>query len=201
MYNYEKLERVNAIFQNEIEEIKKTSKVSSEKRRFQQVTVHVNSCIFITADIPEPLDLSFAIMDNLLETKQVRTRNLIRMVPVHTTCKAYLDDIEKSCTQLINDRFPKHEETTFYVVFKARNNSSLDREIVCKRISNLVCAFNQLAIADYKIPKFVFNIDVVKNMCCLGVLPEYLTKYCKYNLIQLAQSTNTKTENKQVEVT
>lgn len=166
------------------------------ERRFQQVNVKVNNCLFISTTLSDPVELCLAIMEDILIQQKPRTHYLLRMVPVQKTCKAFIEDIEKSVKELIFEKFPKNK-TSFYIAFKARNNNSLQRDVILKTLSNIITSYNLEAVAEYQTPELVLNVDILKNICCLGLLPHYLTKYAKYNLLKLLTPNDLDTEIKE----
>lgn len=160
-------------------------KKSTHERRFQQVHSGAKNCIFIRTTLQDPLPLSLAIMDNIIQTQKQQTKRLLRMVPVQKTCKAYAEDVEKAVEELANSYFEK-EGKSFYVVIKIRNNNSVKREELTVSLVKIMQDVNPKNIPDMKTPEVVLNVDVIKNICCISFLPEYLTKYGKYNLVVLA---------------
>lgn len=107
------------------------------------------------------------------------------MIPVQKTCKAIPEDIMKAAEKLAKSYFEK-ESKTFCVVIKIRNNNSVKRESLTGSLARIIQEANSKNIPELKIPEVVFHVDVIKNVCCLSFLPEYFTKYAKYNLVVLA---------------
>ena len=63
-----------------------------------------------------------------------------------------------------------------------RNNNTISRD---QLIDPLVIAATEMCPAntvDLDEPKFILNVDVVRKVCCLGVLCGDRTRYRKYNL-------------------
>ncbi|KAL7648059.1 UNVERIFIED_CONTAM: hypothetical protein RMT77_001676 [Armadillidium vulgare] len=188
-------EDIETALKSEVAALKCQNSSSSEQRLFQQVFVRVNNCIFISANISDPVELSISIMDSIIDSKMTITKHLVKLLPVQKTCRAFSDDIIKTTRELVLERFPKHK-LRFYVAYKTRNNNSLDREFILKSLSNIIVDWNIEAVPDFKEPDIVLNVDIVKNICCLGLLPKFMTKYCKYNLIKLAEDINKKEDCK-----
>lgn len=155
------------------------------ERRFQQVQSGAKNCIFIRTTLQDPLPLSIAIMNDIIQTQKQQTKRLLRMIPVQKTCKAYAEDIEKAVEQLAKSYFEK-DWKTFYIVIKIRNNNSVKRDELTALLVKVMQDVNPKNTPDMKTPDVVLNVDVIKNICCLSILPEYLTKYGKYNLVVLA---------------
>lgn len=173
------------------------AKKERHRRRFQQVECGAKNCIFINTTLEDPLKLSLAIMDNILETQKQRTKKLLRMIPVQKTCKAFPKDIESALETLAKSYFEK-ESKTYCIVYKIRNNSSIKRENLTQTLIDVLQAANSANAPDLKTPEVVINVEVIKNVCCLSILPGYFTPYCKYNLVGIANK-NKEQEEKQKE--
>ncbi|XP_045613767.1 THUMP domain-containing protein 1 homolog [Procambarus clarkii] len=176
---------VEAAVKADVLELQKKNHDHKHERRFQQVNCGAKNCVFIRTTLDDPLPLSVAIMDDILQNQKQRTKRLLRMIPVQKTCKAFQEDIEKAVGNLAKSYFEK-ESKTFYVVIKIRNNTTLPREQLTNALVQIIQDANSKNTPDLKYPDVVLNVDVIKNICCLSFLPGYFTKYAKYNLIMLA---------------
>lgn len=176
-------------------ELQEMKSVEIPERRFQAVDTHANNCLFIKTQINNPGELMQAILLDIEKTKKQRTRYLLRMIPVLHTCKAYSDIITKNVSVFLenyNNEIAKHK--SFAVNFKARNNASIGRTEVINTLAAMIHAKNPSIKADLKNPEVVINVDIIGQICCLSVLPEYY-RFKKYNLIEIAsESRNEKSE-------
>ena len=123
-------------------------------------------------------------MDDILKQQRQKTKKLIRMIPVQATCKAFQDDIEKAVKNLCETYF-KEKGESFYIAIKTKNNNSIERESLKASLITVVSDAHSANTPELKDPEVVLNIDVIKSICCISLLPGYLTKYCKYNLLSL----------------
>lgn len=64
-----------------------------------------------------PLDLAMKIFQDLDETKQGKSRFLLRLVPIQLICKANIVDIKAKSVELIEKYFTKTPKT-FAIVIK-----------------------------------------------------------------------------------
>lgn len=140
--------------------------------------------IFINTTLEDPLPLSLAIMDDILAKQQKKTKKLIRMIPVQTTCRGFMDDILKTVKKQCESYF-KDKGQSFYIAIKIRNNNSVQQESLKSSLITVVSEAHSGNTPELKDPEVVVNIDVIKNICCISFLPGYLTKYSKYNLLIL----------------
>ncbi|KAK7068378.1 hypothetical protein SK128_002887 [Halocaridina rubra] len=161
-------------------------KISQEPktRRFQQVLSGAKNCIFIQTTLPDPLSLSLAIMDDILASQKQRTQKLIRMIPVQVTCKAYPEDMKRAVEKLASNFSEK--SCSFSVVYKVRNNSSLKEGNIVNDLVQILQNANPKNNPQLVNPEVVLSVDIIRNVCCLSILPHYFTKYAKYNLVLLA---------------
>lgn len=177
---------IDAAIKADVSELQKDGdKKERRRRRFQQVECAAKNCIFISTTLENPLELSMKIMDSILETQKQRTKKLLRMIPVQKTCKAFQKDIEGALETLAKSYF-EEESKTYCIVSKIRNNSLIKREDLTQSLISVLQGANSENAPDLKTPDVVVNVDVIKNVCCLSILPGYFTPYCKYNLVGIA---------------
>ncbi|XP_042208798.1 THUMP domain-containing protein 1 homolog isoform X1 [Homarus americanus] len=181
----ESLDIEAAVKANVLELQKKNEEKHKHQRRFQQVQCGAKNCVFIRTTLKDPVPLSVAIMDDIIQNQKQRTKRLLRMIPVQKTCKAFADDIVKAVEKLSKSYF-ENESKTFYINIRIRNNTSLQRESLTTSFIKIIQDANSDNTPELNTPEVVLNIDVIKNVCYLGFIPEYLTKYAKYNLVALA---------------
>lgn len=176
---------VDAALKADVEELQKENeKKHRHLRRFSQVATGASNYIFIRTTLEDPLPLSLAIMDDILRLQQRKTKKLIRMIPVQTTCRAFQDDILKAVKNQCESYF-KEKGGSFYIAIKVRNNNSVQQEPLKLSLITVLSEAHSENYPELKDPNVVVNIDVIKNICCISFLPGYLTKYCKYNLLTL----------------
>lgn len=65
----------------------------------------------------DPLELVTKIITDLYNTKQQRTRYLLRLLPIEVVCKANMSDI-KSKADIMLEKYFAQEPKTFSIVFK-----------------------------------------------------------------------------------
>jgi tRNA acetyltransferase TAN1 len=157
--------------------------------RFQVVDTGCTNCVFVKTSLTDPVELGEKIMTDTAETKVRKTRHLLRLIPVEAVCKANLTDIMNAGGQLFDKYFLK-EGKTFSIVFNRRYNNDISRDTVIKELAELIDMKNMKNKVDLKNPQLSVIVEVIKGLCCLSVLPNYM-KLKKYNLSEL---TATKTE-------
>ena len=68
----------------------------------------------------------------------------------------------------------------------------MPRDEVIHNIATAVRERNPLHYADLKNPQYSIIVEIIRNMCCLAVVPDYF-KYRRYNLLEIC--TVSKEEN------
>lgn len=166
----------------EIDSLKMKS--SPGQRRFQAVDTGANSCVFIKTTVEDPIQLVRSVYEDVEKTKQQKGRYLLRLVPIEVTCKAYIEDIRKTADQLFDKHF-RCDPSTFCIFFNKRNNNSVLRDEVIEALACIITDKNIGHKADLKHPKLAVVIEIIKGICCMSVLTDYM-KFKKYNIYELA---------------
>ncbi|XP_071742872.1 THUMP domain-containing protein 1 homolog [Lepeophtheirus salmonis] len=136
----------------------------------------------------DPLPIATRIIESIQKDGQQRTRYLIRLIPIHTTCKAFSGSIQASVGELIGKLNLKALSLTYCVVFKTRYNNNLTQIEALKAVNEAVKKETdgkwtiKLKESDYAIV-----LEVITSYCCIGILPKYF-QLKKYNLIELAKA-------------
>ncbi|KAL1129395.1 hypothetical protein AAG570_013922 [Ranatra chinensis] len=174
---------VAADLAREISDLK--AAIADGSSRFLAVEAGVNGCVFIKTTLENPVELTYAIMKDIAKTGTKKSKYLLRMMPVEVVCKAYIEDVKKAAEKLFAEHF-SGEPITFAINFTKRCNNNLMREEVIEALAQLVKDRNPDHKADLKSAHSTVLVEVLKNFCCLAVVPQYF-QMRKYNLIQLAQ--------------
>ncbi|XP_049778729.1 THUMP domain-containing protein 1 homolog [Schistocerca cancellata] len=175
---------IETALSNEIESIKAESKKTVDGRRFQVVESGANNCLFIRTNLDDPVDLMQHILKDIETSKKQKTRFLLRMIPIEVTCKAYLDDIKEKVSVLFDKYFTK-EEKTFSIIINRRNSNMVSRDDAIAELAEMIKMRNINNRVDLKQPQLTVIIEVIRSMCCIGILPDYF-RFRKYNLLELA---------------
>lgn len=176
---------IGDLLKREVENIKRNSQKSLKDKRFQAVETGASNCVFIKTNLPNPEELGTSIFNDLLLLKVQKTRHLLRLVPIMSTCKANLPDIME-CAGKLFDKYFITNSCTFAVVFNKRFNNSVSRELVIKELADLVILKNNDNKADLKNPHYSIIVEIIKGMCLLSILKNYYN-FKKYNLIEICK--------------
>nr|XP_018906518.1 PREDICTED: THUMP domain-containing protein 1 homolog [Bemisia tabaci] len=170
----------------EIEELK-SSDDKTEQRKFSVVNTDIKGVVFIKTTLDDPVKLAHSILAEIADTKQQRTRFLLRMIPVEAVCRATVEDIKAAAVILFKKHF-KCDSTTFSIIFNRRQNDNIDRMELVRELALLVTDCNPLHQANLKEPNLAVVVEVIRGICCLSVVPDYY-KLRKYNLLELTNPT------------
>ncbi|XP_072205044.1 THUMP domain-containing protein 1 [Excalfactoria chinensis] len=156
-------------------------------RRFQSVESGANNVVFIRTQGVEPENLVHHILKDIHTTKKKKTRVILRMLPISGTCKAFLEDMKKYTETFFEPWFKAPNKSTFQIVYKARNNSHMNREEVIKELAGIVGSLNPENKVDLNNPQYTVVVEIIKNVCCLSVVRDYVL-FRKYNLQEVVKS-------------
>ena len=141
----------------------------------------IQNVLFIRTTLEDPVQLAVKILRTLKETREQRTRYLLRLIPVERTCKAFEDTITAAAKEVLPKWFADKGPVTFSINYRARLSSSVSKETAMRIIGSVVRELNPKATVSYKEPELVVNLELMKSNCCVSVLPEYF-QLKKYNL-------------------
>lgn len=190
----EEEEDISTLLQKEIQTI--TTAKRQDQNRFQQVDTGVNNCIFIRTTVEDPNELGVRIIRDIDETKQRKTRTLLRFWPVDVVCRANIEAIKNAAGKLFDKVFLNTEPTTYSIEFHKRHHNSIDRMVVIHQLAELIGFKSSAHKVDLKNPKITVVIEVIKGVCCISLLPDYF-KLKKYNVHELAETKDEKEEKKE----
>lgn len=179
-------EDVEAALEQELHQLK------TNKPRFQQVMTNCKNVLFIrcTDDVC-PLEISKSIFEDIADTKNQKTRYLLRFIPIIDTCKASIESIIKSLETIIIDQDdgPK----TYMVHCKIRNNNSVLKLEIISKVAELVKEKKSNWKVNFDTPDITVAIEIINKIACITFLPD-LNRLCKYNLIEYAKKMSKKDE-------
>lgn len=165
-------------------EIEKTQKEVKERNQlFTSVTTGVQNLLFIRSAIGDPTELGVKIMRDLAATKLKKTKFTLRMLPIAAVSKSKIEDITNAAGELFDKHFLK-EPCTFAINFNKRYNHDVSRDTVINELASLVSMKNPLNKVNLKEPQKSIVVEVVKGLCMIAVVPDYL-KLKRYNLHEL----------------
>uniref|UniRef100_A0A182PA06 THUMP domain-containing protein n=1 Tax=Anopheles epiroticus TaxID=199890 RepID=A0A182PA06_9DIPT len=151
--------------------------------RFQSVESGAMNCLFIQTALPDPNELVVKLMKDLSLTKKHKSRFILRMLPIQAVCRANLKDIMDVVGSL-GDRYFLKEPKTYAIIFNRRLNNDLSRDDVIRELADLITAKNVGNKTNLKNPELAVIVEVIKGLCCIGILPEYY-QLRKYNVVEL----------------
>ncbi|KAL8175465.1 UNVERIFIED_CONTAM: THUMP domain-containing protein 1 [Gekko kuhli] len=173
-----------AAVKKEVDQIRASTE--QKLRRFQSVESGANNVVFIRTLGVEPEKLVHHILKDMHATKKKKTRVILRMLPVSGSCKAFLEDMKRYTETFFEPWFKAPKKGTFQIVYKARNNSHLSREEVIKELAGVVGHLNPENKVDLSNPEFTIVVEIIKNICCLSVVKDYVL-FRKYNLQEVVK--------------
>eukprot|EP00116_Pleurobrachia_bachei_P006533 sb/3466795/ len=177
----------------EIAELKK------ERIIFDKIDLS-NNMMFVAVRDQEinPTTLVHQILTSLKDKKQRRTRFTQKIQPVAHTCYASVEDITKVALTMLEGVFYNDTPKTFSIVYKARNNNSLNRDDVIKAVATVATdndKWKESVKVNLDNPEWAITVDVFQSVAFLGLLPDYVL-LAKYNVDNLTSEWMKKDEEK-----
>ncbi|PIK49782.1 putative THUMP domain-containing protein 1 [Apostichopus japonicus] len=132
----------------------------------------------------DPSNMVHHVLTKMKEQGKCKSKHIQRILPVSMTCRASLTQIEKAIKPLLEPFFHSDEakDSTFAILFKARNNNQVQRGEVITVVANAVTSGSKCKHSvDLDDPDYSILVEVVCNVCCLSVLRDY-NSLKKYNV-------------------
>uniref|UniRef100_A0A182JTW1 THUMP domain-containing protein n=1 Tax=Anopheles christyi TaxID=43041 RepID=A0A182JTW1_9DIPT len=167
--------------------LQKEAEAAGKKRdasfRFQSVESGAMNCLFIQTALPDPNEIVVKLMKDLSESKKHKSRFILRMLPIQVVCRANLKEMMDVVGRLGDQYFLK-EPKTYAIIFNRRLNNDLSRDDVIRGLADLITSKNAGNKANLKNPELAVIVEVIKGLCCIGILPQYY-QLRKYNVVEL----------------
>ncbi|XP_078609956.1 THUMP domain-containing protein 1-like [Branchiostoma floridae x Branchiostoma japonicum] len=177
---------VEAALAKEVAQMKEKS--GKDKRRFQAMDSGANNVVFIQSQLESPDKLVHHILDDINASKKFKTRNVLRMIPVMSACKAYLENVKKSAEEMFPKFFSGEDNPSYAIVFKTRNSGTMKRDEVIKALAGVVSEVNPACKVNLNSPDLAIVIEVIRTVCCMSVLKDYFLLK-KYNIHSIVEGT------------
>ncbi|KAM9454272.1 THUMP domain-containing protein 1 [Clarias gariepinus] len=175
---------VEAALQKEVKQFH--SSTERQQRRFTAVESGANNVLFIRTHNIDPAQLVHSILQDLYSTRRLKSRVILRMLPVCGSCKAFPEDMLKFLNSFLQPWFLSPNQASYQICFKARNNNNSKRDDIIKSIAGLVNQLNPNNKVDLTDPELSIIIEVIKSVCCVSVIRDY-KRFRKYNLQEVAK--------------
>ncbi|XP_053532309.1 THUMP domain-containing protein 1 [Ictalurus punctatus] len=185
---------VEEALQKEVKQFHSTTE--NRQRRFTALESGANNVLFIRTHSIDPGQLVHSILQDLYSTRRLKSRVILRMLPVCGSCRAFPEDMLKFLSSFLQPWFLSPNHASYQICFKSRNNSHSKRDDVIKSIAGLVNRLNPKNKVDLTNPELSVIIEVIKSVCCVSVIRDY-KRFRKYNLQEVAKGPATQESSKQ----
>jgi len=177
---------IEAALEKEKADLNKERSKKPSEREFQVVDSGARNCIFIKTSLDCPEKLMEEIISDLEETKKLKSRYILRMIPVSVTCKTAEQNIELGLTKAIENVFLEGSTTSYSINFKTRNNGQVKRDDVIQLATRLIRSRPGETTVDLKSPDITVIVDVIRAVVCISVVRNFFQRR-KYNLAELGK--------------
>lgn len=171
-------------------------KAEANFKLFQLIDSGAKNLLFFKTSVDNTVELATSIVSDIQVTRIQQTKYLIRLVPIETTCKAYIKDIEIAVKTLAIKYFMK-EAKTFSIAYNHRNNNNLNRDEVIKCIADVIYEIRPDNKVDLKLPQVVIVVEIIKGVALLSIIPNYI-QYKKFNLLALSEQNDVSSQTMEV---
>lgn len=120
-------------------------------------------------------------IDNDSNKAAPRSRFVTRMIPIQATCFASPEELELTCSEVLK-KYVSRAAKTFAIVFKRRNCSNLNRNLVIKIVGEIMSKTFPACKVRLDKPDATILIEVCGTLCGLSVV-ENVQDCRKFNLI------------------
>lgn len=186
-------EDIEKAIANEVQSLKN---IAESERRFQNCHTGARNCLFIKTTITDPTHLAHAIFTDLLMTKVQKSRHALRLLPVVGTCKGNLKSITALAEEVLGPFFTDTKfEVTYTIMFKARNNNGIGREMTISTLRQIITEKFPAVLTRYTSlnPQLTILVEVMCGVGCIAVVKDF-ARFRKYNLIEVvSEKTTTET--------
>lgn len=133
------------------------------------------------------------VLEDVIRTGESRSRFVQRLAPVDALCRAEVDAIRATATQVLPRYFPADRPRTvrawvltqYRIEPRIRSHTSLSRDVLIPLVAS--CIPDSAAHrADLAHPEVVILVEVLKNVCGIGAVEDY-ERLGKLNVQTLAQ--------------
>jgi tRNA(Ser,Leu) C12 N-acetylase TAN1 len=120
-------------------------------------------------------------IDNDSNKAAPRSRFVTRMIPIQATCFASPEELQLTCSEVLNN-FISRTTKTFAIVFKRRNCSNLNRNLVIKIVGEIMSKQFPDCKVDLDKPDATILVETCGTLCGISVVEKF--KDCrKFNLL------------------
>lgn len=162
-----------------------------KKKVFTRIDAGANGSLFICVN-NRNIDKEKLVEDALREAKasgSPNSRHCMRIMPIHSTCYAKVEDAAKTAVDVVRAHFPSPEgrevSVTYAVSFRHRLNTGVHRDDYIPAIAKAIEEFEPRYKVDLTKPDVTLIVEVVKTTCCVGTF-RYFFDLAKMNLREAA---------------
>ncbi|WFD43531.1 hypothetical protein MPSI1_002193 [Malassezia psittaci] len=157
-----------------------------QRSRIQYLDTDTECLCFIQCSPPVSARATVdQILQEVLKTGESRSRYIQRLAPVDKLCRAEQDAIRSTATEVLSNFFSSDQPRTYRIEPRIRSHTSLSRDILISLIASCV-PDNGGHRANLTQPDVVILVEVLKNVCGVGVIENY-EQMGKFNVQTVAQ--------------
>lgn len=164
-------------------------------RPFSQIDGGLHGAVFMRVHVPG-VDLEKLVEVALREARASGAsgaRRCFRIIPVHTTCYAKLEDVTQAAISVVQKHFPPailyddgsadagdksgdddtKKKTTYAIIFRSRSNSGAHRDQYIPAIASAIEKEEPRYKVNLTNPDVTLLVEIVKTICYIGTFRHY----------------------------
>ncbi|KAL4399206.1 RNA binding protein [Malassezia pachydermatis] len=169
---------IEAQIQQELASLQQPNAVASATHHDTPTRISVldtdTECLCFLQCAP-PVDahtLAKRFLQDVATDGESRSRYVQRISPVRILCRADLEAIKAAATKALASTFPASQPRTYRIEPRIRAHTSLSRDVLIPLIASCVPS-NADHRVDLAQPDVLIVVEVLRNVCGIGVLDEY----------------------------
>lgn len=168
-----------------------------KNRPFKQMKTNCRNTLFIKImdEFPhiDPVLLVDKFFDELASTRQLKTSNTFKVLPILDTFRNSVACAKESVANLLQTKFKDdNDERKFFIEFQSRGNYKLNPEDKQKMVESVA---DEVTIhkPNWKVSRenadYMLILVALRHVGCVGLLPKYFQR-AKYNVIEFTKEFN-----------
>lgn len=188
----EECDDLDKALKQECEQLKDKA-AAKDKMRFRALDVKPKHVFFMKCNHidDKPSQIVHKILTDAKETGKAKSRFIQRLVPADFTFKPNDKGLSEACAKLA-DQCADDDFKTFAVIYTARLNNVVKREMVYDFVHNYLTSKKPELKVDLKHPDRAVLVEILKNVGCISIVSDYY-QLAKFNLHLAAQPASNQT--------
>lgn len=167
---------------NEMNELQKDFK--RNKKPFQNLDTGVRNLIYISTTYDDTILIANTIFEGLKAKKFMKSRFILKLIPIIKTCQSDIDTIDKMLSEEITNYNNFSSLKSYDIKAQVRCFNKLSSHTISENIKKIMYDKYPSINLQYKNADILIWIMVIKNTTYLSFLENFMS-FSKYNIAQI----------------